>query len=99
MGRGHAPGDGEILTTRGLSTLKADEGGYGPPLQDHRAALRLMDQAVIAAGLRPGEDIVYALDVAATHFFDPASDTYRLASENRTLDRHRAHDVPLRAGR
>jgi enolase len=76
---------GETLATRGLSTLKADEGGYGPPLEDHRAALHLMDQAVVAAGLRPGEDIVYAIDIAATHFFDPASGTYRLASENRTL--------------
>src|SRR6185312_2583840 len=35
--------------------------------------------------LRPGQDIVYAIDIAATHFFDTASDTYRLASENRSL--------------
>jgi enolase 1/2/3 len=74
---------GELLAERGLSTLKADEGGYGPRLDDHRAALRLMDDAVRGAALQPGRDVVYALDVAATHFASP--DGYRLASEDRTL--------------
>jgi enolase len=77
---------GELLRERGLTTLKADEGGYGPPLPDHRAALRLLDDAVARAGLRLGEDIAYALDVAATHFFDPATGRYALASEGRDLD-------------
>jgi enolase len=77
---------GSILEARGLSTLKADEGGYGPSLADHRAALRLLDEAVAAAGLRAGEGIVYALDVAATHFFHEADRSYRLRSEQRTLD-------------
>jgi enolase len=74
---------GAVLGEQGLSTLKADEGGYGPRLADHRAALRLMDAAVARAGLRPGDDVVYALDVAATHFF--TGDAYRLDSEDRTL--------------
>lgn len=76
---------GALLAERGLSTLKADEGGYGPALPDHRAALRLLDAAAERAGLTPGEEIAYALDVAATHFHDPASGGYRLASEWRTL--------------
>jgi enolase len=42
-----------------------------------------MDAAVARAGLRPGDDVVYALDVAATHFF--TGDAYRLDSEDRTL--------------
>lgn len=77
---------GELLAERGLTTLKADEGGYGPPLAGHRAALRLLDDAVRRAGYEPGEEVAYALDVAATHFFDPASGGYRLDSEERTLD-------------
>ncbi|MDW5598262.1 phosphopyruvate hydratase [Conexibacter stalactiti] len=77
---------GELLAERGLSTLKADEGGYGPALPDHRAALRLLDDAVRRAGLEPGEQVAYGLDVAATHFFDAATGSYRLASEQRTLD-------------
>ena len=71
------------LARRGLSTLKADEGGFGPALASHDQALELLDRAVAAAGLRPSDDVVYALDVAATHFFDPASATYRLRSERR----------------
>ncbi|ADB51174.1 phosphopyruvate hydratase [Conexibacter woesei] len=77
---------GELLAERGLVTLKADEGGYGPALADHREALRLLDEAVLRAGFALGEEVAYALDVAATHFHDPASGSYRLASEGRTLD-------------
>jgi enolase len=77
---------GELLHARGLTTLKADEGGYGPPLPDHGAALELIDAAVRRAGYRLGDDIAYALDVAATHFFDPATGRYGLRSEGRDLD-------------
>jgi enolase len=83
---------GELLAERGLSTLKADEGGYGPRLDDHRAALLLMDEAVARAGLRLGDDVLYAIDVAATHFFDAASSGYRLSSEDRTLSAEQLGD-------
>jgi enolase len=73
-----------VLAERGLSVLKADEGGFGPALSSHAAALELLDTAVGRAGLRVGEDVAYALDVAATHFFDAASGTYVLTSEQRT---------------
>ena len=63
----------EVLRERGLSVLKADEGGFGPALESHAAALELLDAAVERAGLRIGDDIAYALDVAATHFYDPAA--------------------------
>jgi enolase len=74
---------GQLLAERGLTTLRADEGGFGPPLAGHDDALDLLDAAVERAGLRLGDDVVYALDVAATHFFDGGA--YRLASEGRTL--------------
>jgi enolase len=74
---------GALLAERGLTTLRADEGGYGPPLDGHRGALRLLDQAVVQADLRLGDDVVYGVDVAATHFFSQGS--YALASEGRTL--------------
>lgn len=77
---------GTLLSERGLTTLKADEGGYGPPLPGHRAALELLDAAVERAGLRLGDDIVYALDVAATHFYDEQSGIYHLRSEGERLD-------------
>jgi enolase len=77
---------GAILESRGLSTLKADEGGYGPSLATHRDALCLLDEAVEAVKLRPGEGIAYALDIAATQFFEPSGGRYELRSEGRLLD-------------
>jgi enolase len=75
-----------VLTAAGMSTLKADEGGFGPAVASHRGALQILQEAVQGAGLTPGQDIVYALDVAATHFFDPVSGRYRLDSEQRSCD-------------
>jgi enolase len=74
----------DVLRERGLTVLKADEGGFGPPLDSHAAALELLDIGVARAGLRPGDDVAYALDVAATHFHNPDDGTYELASEGRT---------------
>ena len=76
----------DLLAERGLSTLKADEGGFGPALPDNRAALDLLMAAVERAGYRPGEEIAFALDVAATHFYRPEQGRYDLASEGRMCD-------------
>ena len=76
----------DLLLERGLSTLKADEGGFGPALPDNRAALDLLMAAVERAGYRPGEEIAFALDVAATHFYRPEHGRYDLASEGRICD-------------
>jgi enolase len=55
-----------VMAERGLSTLKADEGGFGPTFQRPREALDLLDDATRRAGLRPGDDVAFAIDVAAT---------------------------------
>jgi enolase len=73
----------DLLTERGLSTLKADEGGFGPALSGNRAALDLLMQAVERAGFEPGEQIAFALDVASTHFFDPLDGRYPLEAEQK----------------
>ena len=57
-----------ILTGRGLSTLKADEGGFGPALVRPEQALDLLEQATRRAGYRPGDEVAFAVDVAASHF-------------------------------
>lgn len=67
-----------ILDERGLSTLKADEGGLSPLLPSNEAALDLVMEA---AG---SEDIAIAIDVAATHFCWDGE--YHLARESRSLD-------------
>jgi enolase len=75
-----------LLAERDLSTLKADEGGFGPRLGSNEDALALLVAAIEASGLLPGEDVVLALDVAATHFHDAERGDYALATEKRRLD-------------
>ena len=58
-----------VLQERGLSTGLGDEGGFAPNLDSNAAALDLILVAVEKAGLKPGEDIALALDVASTEFF------------------------------
>ncbi len=77
---------GELLGSLGQSTLKADEGGYGPTLDSNRAALDLLVQAIEAAGYTPGEQIAIALDVASSHFFSESDGRYHFRSEARSLD-------------
>ncbi|MCA9227236.1 MAG: phosphopyruvate hydratase, partial [Planctomycetales bacterium] len=59
--------------------LVGDEGGFGPRLRSNREAVEFVVRAIEAAGLRPGEDVTIALDVAATHFFRDGA--YHLHSE------------------
>ena len=59
----------EGLRNRGLSTLKAAEGGFGPALPDPEAALELLVEAVARSGRRLGDEVALAIDVAASHFF------------------------------
>ena len=70
-----------LLKDRKLATALGDEGGFAPSLPSNEEALRLLLEAIEAAGYRPGEEIALALDVASTEFF--ADGVYTLAGENR----------------
>jgi len=70
---------------RGLPTLLADEGGLSPGLETGRAALHMMLRSIERAGLQPGEDVLIAIDVAATALQLPDG-RYRLAREARVLE-------------
>ncbi|RMG33640.1 MAG: phosphopyruvate hydratase, partial [Planctomycetota bacterium] len=72
---------GEALQAAGYDgRLVGDEGGFGPRLPNNREAIAFVVRAIERAGLRPGEDVAIALDVAASHFATEAG-TYRLRSE------------------
>ncbi|HET7533376.1 MAG TPA: phosphopyruvate hydratase [Nocardioidaceae bacterium] len=58
-----------VLKERGLSTGLGDEGGFAPDLRSNREALDLISTAVEKVGLKVGDDIAFALDVAATEFY------------------------------
>lgn len=59
----------KVLGGRGLTTNVGDEGGFAPNLPADRAALELLSEAVDAAGYVVGEDIAFALDVAASEIY------------------------------
>jgi enolase len=66
----------KVLTSRKLATGVGDEGGFAPDLPSHEAALDLIVAAVEQAGYRPGQDVVLAIDAAASEFFDKATGEY-----------------------
>ncbi|AMY24147.1 phosphopyruvate hydratase [Rhodococcus fascians] len=58
-----------VLKAKGLSTGLGDEGGFAPDLAGTKAALDLILEAIGKTGLKPGQDVALALDVAATEFY------------------------------
>ena len=67
----------------GLSTAVGDEGGFAPAIQNAREALDFIEKAVSAAGYKVGDDVLLALDCAASEYFKDG--TYRMIGEGRTL--------------
>ncbi|MEL7218036.1 MAG: enolase C-terminal domain-like protein, partial [Pseudomonadota bacterium] len=72
------------LAQKGLSTSVGDEGGFAPDLASTRDALDFIMASVEQAGFKPGEDIVLALDCAATEFYKDGK--YEISGENLSLD-------------
>jgi enolase len=72
------------LKDAGHNTNVGDEGGFAPNLASADAALGFVAKAIEIAGYRPGEDVVLALDPAATEFYKGGK--YVLAGEGKTLD-------------
>ena len=73
----------KVLRSKGLNTAVGDEGGFAPNLESNEAALQVITQAIDAAGYTPGQDLVFALDVASSEFHQEGQ--YNLAGEGRTL--------------
>jgi enolase len=71
------------LSEAGLSTAVGDEGGFAPALASTRDALDFIMNSVERAGYRPGDDVVLALDCAATEYFRDGA--YRMEGEGRTF--------------
>ena len=71
------------LHAAGLSTAVGDEGGFAPAINSAREALDQIDKAVSAAGYKLGDDVLLALDCAASEFFKDGA--YRMEGEGKTL--------------
>ncbi|HTU12616.1 MAG TPA: phosphopyruvate hydratase [Allosphingosinicella sp.] len=71
------------LHEAGLATAVGDEGGFAPNLASARAALDFIMTSIDKAGYKAGDDVVLALDCAATEFFRDGA--YRMDGEGQTL--------------
>ncbi|MGM9520534.1 MAG: phosphopyruvate hydratase [Phascolarctobacterium sp.] len=68
-----------LLKSKGLSTALGDEGGFAPNLKCNSEAIDVILEAVEKAGYKPGKDIMIALDVASSEFYEDGK--YNLAGE------------------
>jgi enolase len=72
------------LSEKGLATAVGDEGGFAPNLASTTDALDFIMTSIERAGYTPGEDVMLALDCAATEFFKDGK--YVISGENLTLE-------------
>src|SRR5437868_6484803 len=75
----------KILSDRGMSTAVGDEGGFAPNFASNEECLNTILQAIEKAGYRAGEDVLLALDCAATEFYHEAEGQYHLDGEGLKL--------------
>jgi enolase len=73
----------KIINSKGMSTSVGDEGGFAPNLPTHAAAIELILEAVDKAGYAAGQDVLIALDCAASEFHRDGK--YVLESEKLSL--------------
>lgn len=78
------------LHEKGLATSVGDEGGFAPNLASTRDALDFIMASVEKAGFKAGEDVVLALDCAATEFF--RNGKYEILGEGLSLTPHEMAD-------
>ncbi len=76
------------IAETGTRPLVADEGGFSPPFDRITDAFELLCAGISAAGFVPAIDgMAIAVDVAATHFYDPGTERYDLETEHDSLSR------------
>jgi enolase len=74
-----------VLKSHGYATLVGDEGGYAPALGSNAEAVEIILEAIEKAGYKAGEDIVIALDPAASEFYEEDTGLYNLRTEGKKL--------------
>ena len=72
-----------VLKEKGLNTAVGDEGGFAPNLSSNEEALSTIVKAIEKAGYKPREEVMLALDVAATEMYDKETGVYNLAGEGK----------------
>ncbi|HZQ72626.1 MAG TPA: phosphopyruvate hydratase [Burkholderiales bacterium] len=72
-----------LIDSKGMPTAVGDEGGFAPDVPTHAAAIELILEAIGGAGYKAGQDVMLALDCAASEFFRDGQ--YVLESEGKSL--------------
>jgi enolase len=72
----------KVLHKSKLSTAVGDEGGFAPNLQDNEDALKVIGEAVTAAGYKFGQQVFVALDPAASELWDAEKKGYKFFKSN-----------------
>jgi enolase len=72
-----------VLHDKGLATAVGDEGGFAPDLESNEDAIKLLIEAIVAAGFTPGDDIAIALDPAVSEIYRDGA--YHLDGEGKVL--------------
>lgn len=70
-----------VLKDKGYNTAVGDEGGFAPNLGSNEEALELLMEGIKKAGYKPGEDVLIALDPAASEFYNAEEGVYILEAE------------------
>jgi enolase len=70
-----------VLKGKGYNTAVGDEGGFAPNLGSNEEALEVIMTAIEKAGYKPGKDIMLAMDVASSEFYNKEKGVYVLAGE------------------
>ncbi len=81
----------KVLKSKGYATNVGDEGGFAPGIKNNEEAIQMVMTAIEAAGYRPLDDIVIALDAASTEFFDAEKGEY--VFKKSTGDRYSSKDM------
>lgn len=66
----------KVLKSKGYSTNVGDEGGFAPNIKSNVEAVEIVLQAIEKAGFRPGEDMMIAMDAAASEFYNEEEKVY-----------------------
>lgn len=89
----------QILNKEGMCTAVGDEGGFAPDFKDTKEAFSYLSKAVELAGYRVGEDIVYAMDAAASELYDEETGVYIFPGESGCSGKHKASGKQGDAGK
>ena len=75
----------KVLSGKGFNTSVGDEGGFAPDLQSNEDGIKVILEAIEKAGFVPGKDVVLAMDVAASEFYNKETKLYELKGEGKTF--------------